>query len=165
MVFGRLLMIMVAVRLGAGCSWVFIEQAPPPDKRGPYFYCHKSKAIPTVDGLVASLFAINGAIALSRDESDYAGKTLSQGSDAVLNFVLAALWMISSASGVMSVDECRAASEANRVVAPSAAARKPVVVPGPIVAPVDPEPIVAPVDPEPIVAPVDPEPIVAPVAP
>src|SRR5688572_15857579 len=127
MVVVRLLLVMVVLRLGAGCSWVFIEQAPPPDKRGPYFYCHKSKAIPTVDGLVASLFAINGAVALSRDESDYAGKTLSQESDAVLNFVLAALWMISSGSGVMWVDECRAASDASRVVTPPAAVRKPAV--------------------------------------
>ena len=155
MVAVRLLMVMVVLRLGAGCSWVFIEKAPPPDKRGPYFYCHKSKSIPFGDGLVAGLFAINGIYALSKDSSDYAGMTHSQESDIALNAILAIIWMASAATGAMWVDECRAASEANRF-APSTPAPKPVVVPGPIVAPVDPEPIVAPVDPEPIVAPVTP---------
>jgi hypothetical protein len=136
----RALAVVLVVGLGAGCSWVFVERAPPPDKRGPYFYCHKSKAIPVADGFVAGLFGLNAIYALSKDEAQYAGTTSSQGVDIAFNLGVAALWAVSSGFGAAWVDECRAASAASQVGPPSAGPPNPVAAPAPIVAPVNPAP-------------------------
>jgi hypothetical protein len=133
--------------LSAGCSLFFAEPPPKPPKREPYVYCNQSQRLPTLDGLLAALATANLVVALSREDSDYAGETLSRTSDMVLSAALATLFAISSGVGSGWVQECRAWSKAP-VAAPLVTTPRPPPA-GPRPRPADDGPIVAPVDPEP----------------
>jgi hypothetical protein len=138
---------LIALQFGAGCSLALVQRAPPAEQRRSYFYCSQDMTLPAVDGLVAALAFGNGLLALPKDSSDYAGKTLSQGSDFVLSTLVGALFTVSAAVGSRWIVECRAASAAAAV--PAAAVRNPLGPPKGAMPPAADEPIVAPVDPDP----------------
>ena len=139
---------LIAFQFSAGCSLALVQRAPPAEQRQRYFYCSQDMALPAADGLVAALAFGNGILALPKDSSDYAGKTLSQGSDLALSALLGVLFTVSAAAGSNWIHECRAASEA-AAVSP-AAVRNPLGPPKQVMRPpAADEPIVAPVDPDP----------------
>ena len=144
----RTLAALIALQFGAGCSMALIQRAPPPEKRRACFYCSQEMVLPAADGLVAALAFSNGIYALSKQDSDYAGKTLSQGSDLALSALITLVFAVSASVGAGWILECRAASEAAAV--PAAAVRNPLGPPkGATAPPAADEPIVAPVDPDP----------------
>jgi hypothetical protein len=139
---------LIALQFSAGCSMALIQRAPPPDKRRPCFYCSQEMVLPAADGLVASLAFTNGVYALSKEDSDYAGKTLSQGSDLAISALITLVFAVSTGVGTKWILECRAAQDA--VAVPAAAVRNPLGPPKRAIAPpAADEPIVAPVDPDP----------------
>jgi len=131
----------------AGCSLALVQRAPPAEQRRSYFYCSQDMALPAADGLVAALAFGNGLLALPKESSDYAGKTLSQGSDLALSLLVGVLFTVSAATGSSWIQECRAATAAAAV--PAAAVRNPLGPPKAMAPPAADEPIVAPVDPDP----------------
>ena len=137
---------LLALQFG-GCSLFLIERPPPPEKRGPYFFCHDDMRLVGADAMIAALAYANFSYALSKGDADYQGETLSQGSDLLISAVLAAMFTISASVGRRWVLDCRAAGDAARLIPavttprPSPArAKTPPVDDGPIVAPVDPDP-------------------------
>jgi len=144
----RIVAALIALQFSGGCSLALIQRAPPPEKRRPCFYCSQEMVLPAADSLVASVAFINGVYALSKEDSDYAGKTLSQGSDLTLSALIMLVFAISAGVGSRWITECRAASEAAAI--PAAAIRNPLGPPkGAMAPPAADEPIVAPVDPDP----------------
>jgi len=145
----RIVAVLIALQFGAGCSLGLVQRAPPAEQRRKYFYCSQDMVLPAADAFVAALAFGNGILALPKEDSDYAGKTLSQGSDLALSALVGVLFTASAAAGSSWILECRAATEAAAV--PAAAVRNPLGPPlkAPMAPPAADEPIVAPVDPDP----------------
>ncbi|HMJ10348.1 MAG TPA: hypothetical protein VK524_03025 [Polyangiaceae bacterium] len=74
-----------------------------PERPGP---CTSSKALPTVDTVIAGLQLAGVAVAASANESDYEGSPITRKGDIALGATMAALFATSAVYGFTSTSRC-----------------------------------------------------------
>lgn len=102
--------------LSSGCSFMFVDKAPPQHEQMPYFECTSDKGWPRTDlvgGVIAGVLGLT-FVAASAAFSGW-GKPSSEEEDAQLiglPLLSSALLLSSSYVGYQRVEECRQAKEA-----------------------------------------------------
>lgn len=91
----------------SGCSFLFVNPAPPPEDWSPIVRCTSSDALPIVDALVTGLQVLRTALVVSASDAEYAHSAIPREVDITIGVGLSALFLSSSLVGFRTTSKCR----------------------------------------------------------
>ena len=106
--------VLLGLAAGPGCSYVFVEGAPPESAKAIQVDCTTNFWAPIVDTLVASIQTVRVFGAASASDADYRGALLSRDWNLGIGASALAVFGTSAIFGYLRVSECRAAKDFER---------------------------------------------------
>jgi hypothetical protein len=109
-----LTIVLIAALAGpqAGCSFLFVQKAPPPESRrgsNRVFDCTSSTVAPVIDALVMTFQMTRTFMALNASDAQYTGAPISRDEDITLGVSLTGLFATSMIAGFGWTSDCREA--------------------------------------------------------
>src|SRR5262245_41603352 len=104
----RVLPAILALAIGSGCSFTFIDTVPDDAQRRPYFDCTSTYGLPVADGVFALSGVVSAVATLSQskdefeDENDGANRDVFAG----VSIAQAAVFVASGIYGVIKTEQC-----------------------------------------------------------